>query len=58
VFRSDDRLPGNYQLVNILDGKSRISTEKSASVYECSRFHLDEKTGYSDKCLRSAQLSG
>jgi hypothetical protein len=24
-------LPGNYQLVNRLDGKSRISTEKCAS---------------------------
>ena len=29
-FRAYHRLPGNYQLVNRLDGKSRISNEKSA----------------------------
>jgi hypothetical protein len=28
---NDNRQLGNYQLVNRLDGKSRISTEKSAS---------------------------
>lgn len=29
-MRSSDRLLGNYQLVNRLDGKSRISTDMSA----------------------------
>jgi hypothetical protein len=46
-FRSCHRLPGNYQLVDRLDGKNRISTEKSASVYSSSP--LGRITGISDR---------